>query len=145
MAESDRRHPTERYRHLEEEMLLHLAGAQERQSMWTSALTAGASRMERLEKDLEGLKGLTKIAKGFLAALCVASALLAALIGLFTWVMIQKNDDIKIMQNSIQTITVQNAEMLINMKNLFNSQQTESSRLDRHIDGLNARREERRP
>lgn len=133
MPQQERRHG---YVELDQEFIdkvrLHMVKEDELEKQ----LSEGAARMTTIERDLSNVSGLVKTAEGFIKATRIIAILLATLISLYGWIMIEKNNDVKAIQASVQQLTVQNADTLAILRSVVIAQEKDSGRLERHLDAI---------
>jgi hypothetical protein len=107
-----------------------------REKEMTEALQEGSRRMKAIETDLAVISGVVSTASGFIKATKLVSTVLGALILLFAWIMLEKNQDIKEMQVTLNKHTVQNTEMLALLKYVMESDARQTAIIDKHSDKL---------
>jgi hypothetical protein len=116
----------------------HLTEEELRHRTTDAAFRTNATRMEKIELDLRSISDLVSTAKGFTRAMGIVAtilfAIVTAFISIFTWVMLEKNADIKAVQASINDLAIQNSRTLGVMQGLQKDQDRTDSRLQNHID-----------
>jgi len=118
----------------------HLATFEARQEVWQKTFEAGKLRMDSLETRLANVLILVNTADGFIRAVrvmtVIVSVLLTAMVSMSTWIVMEKNSEIRAVQTMQHEHTTQIKRTLDVVERLVMSQERDSQRLERHLDSM---------
>lgn len=88
---------------LSQDLHAHMRREELLEAVLTERFNEGNMRMTKIESELEMLSRLSLVLKGFLRSVHVFSALLAAVVALFLWILLEKNVEFNEMRHAIRT------------------------------------------
>ncbi len=103
-----------------------------------ATLEEGAKRMDAIEQDLSTISKLVQTANGFVKAVRLVTVVATALLGLFGWVVIEKNNDVKAMQQTLNQHSIQISQTLAVLQRVVVDQDNTEKRLDRYLDSFSS-------
>lgn len=122
----------------------HLDTFEERQAACKKSAEEKMIRLNKIDAELEKLNALTNTADGFIRATRMISAiigiLVAALGSILVWVVSEKNNDMRLVQQTLQRHSSQIERTLTVVERLSSSHERDSERLERHLDSINSKK-----
>lgn len=133
---NDLKHHMELEETREAQMEEYEAQMRERNELMDQLFRDGKSRMDDIEKDLNAISKVVATVNGFLLSMKFTIGIAAAFLGLFGWVLLEKNSDIKEIQKTLMEHTIQNTEMLTLLKGEMRKNEEQQKRIETNTERI---------
>ena len=103
------------------------------QKSYEHHLDEGEKRMDYIERDLTAITKIVENAAGFIKGAHIAGAVLLFAMSIFTWVLMEKNADLKGVANTVAIMAQHDSETTQTIKNIVDMQLRDMAVLEKHI------------
>lgn len=94
-------------------------------------LSQGTERMNSMETDLQSITKIANSMQGFIKAIHLVSTIFFALLGLFSWILLEKNSNIKDNQVAITSLLISNTKIVAALENVIAENKAQQVWIDR--------------
>lgn len=96
-------------------------------------LTEGRERMDHIERDLVAMTKVMQSTSGFIKGMHISGSILLFSLSILTWILMEKNTDLKSLTVTLQTATARDIEFMSSLKALNENQARDAALLEKHM------------
>jgi len=114
----------------------HMDIEEKRDAANEQAITAAQEKISDIEEDLHQIAGIVKPVAAFASMSKIFGVVAGAFLALFTWVILDKNNDIKSVQSLLQDHSIQINRTLVIIENEVKNRESDMNRVQRALDSI---------